>query len=76
MSTYRRSATALGILAAAVLFWMENPWFNPETISPDLRTAATVAFWAMIQYRKVFANGVRDFFTLGWIERRLKKPPR
>jgi len=47
MSTYRRTATALGVLAAAVLFWMENPWFNPETISPDLRTAATVSFWVL-----------------------------
>jgi thiosulfate dehydrogenase [quinone] large subunit len=47
MSTYRRSATVLGVLAAAVLFWMENPWFNPEKISPDLRTATTVAFWAL-----------------------------
>jgi thiosulfate dehydrogenase [quinone] large subunit len=26
---------------------MENPWVNPEDISPDLRTATTVAFWAL-----------------------------
>jgi thiosulfate dehydrogenase [quinone] large subunit len=47
MSANRRLVTGLGILAAAVLFWMENPWFTPEQISPTLRTIATVAFWVL-----------------------------
>ncbi|HEX5825400.1 MAG TPA: TQO small subunit DoxD [Candidatus Limnocylindrales bacterium] len=37
--------TALGILAAVVLLWMENPWFRPEQISETLRTVATIVFW-------------------------------
>jgi len=47
MSGNRRLVTALGILAAAVLFWMENPWFTPEDISGTARTAATIAFWVL-----------------------------
>lgn len=47
MSGNRRLVTGLGILAAVVLFWMENPWFRPEDISATLRTAATVAFWVL-----------------------------
>jgi thiosulfate dehydrogenase [quinone] large subunit len=47
MSTNRRLVTGLGILAAVILFWMENPWFSPETISDTARTAATVAFWVL-----------------------------
>ena len=43
----RRFVTGLGILAAVVLFWMENPWFRPEDISETARTAATLAFWAL-----------------------------
>jgi thiosulfate dehydrogenase [quinone] large subunit len=45
MSSYRRYVTVLGILAAIVLLWMENPWFRPEQISETLRTVATVVFW-------------------------------
>ena len=45
MSTYRRYVTGLGIVAAIVLFWMENPWFRPEDINPSIRTAATLVFW-------------------------------
>jgi thiosulfate dehydrogenase [quinone] large subunit len=47
MTTYRRYVTVLGVLAAVILFWMENPWFNPEAISPTLRIVATIAFWAL-----------------------------
>jgi len=47
MQGNRRLVTGLGILAAIVLFWMENPWFTPETISPTLRTIATIVFWAL-----------------------------
>jgi thiosulfate dehydrogenase [quinone] large subunit len=43
----RRYVTGLGIVAAIVLFWMENPWFRPEDISPDVRTIATLAFWVL-----------------------------
>ncbi|GAC1666590.1 MAG: hypothetical protein NVS9B8_08110 [Candidatus Limnocylindrales bacterium] len=47
MSGYRRYVTGLGVVAALILFWMENPWFNPESISKDLRTAMTVIFWVL-----------------------------
>jgi thiosulfate dehydrogenase [quinone] large subunit len=47
MSTYRRYVTGLGILAAIVLFWMENPWFRPEDISDTVRAAATIVFWVL-----------------------------
>jgi thiosulfate dehydrogenase (quinone) large subunit len=47
MTGNRRLVTVLGVLAAVVLFWMENPWFNPESISETVRTAATVAFWVL-----------------------------
>ena len=47
MSAYRKYATALGVVAAVILFWMENPWWNPEAISPNLRSVTTVAFWVL-----------------------------
>ena len=47
MSGYRRYVTGLGVVAAFILFWMENPWFTPESISKDLRTATTVIFWVL-----------------------------
>src|SRR5512144_412713 len=47
MSTYRRYVTGLGIVAAIVLFWMENPWFRPEDISDGVRAAATIVFWVL-----------------------------
>ena len=43
----RRYVTGLGIVAAIVLLWMENPWFRPEDINKDLRTIATIAFWVL-----------------------------
>ncbi|HET7029654.1 MAG TPA: hypothetical protein VFI34_04015 [Candidatus Limnocylindrales bacterium] len=47
MRTDRRMVTGLGVVAALILFWMENPWFNPENISDAVRTVATVAFWVL-----------------------------
>jgi len=47
MQGNRRLVTGLGVLAAVILFWMENPWFNPEAINPTVRTIATVAFWVL-----------------------------
>jgi thiosulfate dehydrogenase [quinone] large subunit len=47
MSTYRRSVTGLGVVAALILFWMENPWFRPEQISETARVAATILFWVL-----------------------------
>jgi thiosulfate dehydrogenase [quinone] large subunit len=43
---YRSFVTPLALIAAAVLLYMENPWFFPEDGS-TLRTAATVVFWAL-----------------------------
>ena len=45
--TARRLVTPLAILAAVVLFWLENPWFRPEDISDTVRTVATVTFWVL-----------------------------
>lgn len=47
MSGNRRLVTGLGVLAAVILFWMENPWFTPEMISDTVRQAATIAFWVL-----------------------------
>ena len=47
MSAYRRYVTVLGVIAAVLLFWMENPWWNPEAISKDARTIVTLAFWVL-----------------------------
>jgi thiosulfate dehydrogenase [quinone] large subunit len=47
MQALRRYVAPLALVAAALLIWMENPWVNPEDISPDVRTAATVAFWVL-----------------------------
>lgn len=43
----RRYVTPLAIVAALLVFWMENPWFRPEQVSDTVRTAATLAFWAL-----------------------------
>jgi len=47
MSGNRRLVTVLGLVAAAVLFWMVNPWFTPQDIGPAAQTAATVSFWVL-----------------------------
>lgn len=64
MSTYRRYVTILGGIAALLLFWMENPWFRPESVSDTVRTVTTIAFWVlflvvivlMFQDRKTAGN--------------------
>ncbi len=47
MSGNRRLVTVLGLVAAAVLFWMVNPWFTPADIGPAVQAAATVSFWVL-----------------------------
>jgi thiosulfate dehydrogenase (quinone) large subunit len=47
MSRNRQLVWTLGIAAAVVLLWMENPWFRPEDIGSAWRTAATVVFWIL-----------------------------
>ena len=37
----------LGIIAAVLLFWLVNPWFNPEDIGDAVRDIVTVAFWVL-----------------------------
>jgi thiosulfate dehydrogenase [quinone] large subunit len=46
LSRYRNLAVPLAIVAAVILFYMQNPWFAPES-GTTLRTIATVAFWAL-----------------------------
>ncbi len=46
MSRYRALVTPLAIIAAVVLFYMENPWFAPDE-GTAVRTAATVVFWVL-----------------------------
>jgi hypothetical protein len=44
MSSVRSVATVLGVISAALLFYLVNPWFNP---APDttLNQIVTVGFW-------------------------------
>ena len=42
MSMLRRLALAIGVVAAILLIYLENPWVNPDG---SLRSAVTVAFW-------------------------------
>jgi thiosulfate dehydrogenase [quinone] large subunit len=46
MSTYRRYVTVLGVIAAVILFLMENPWFSIQP-GDTLRVPATIAFWVL-----------------------------
>ena len=46
MSRYRNLVVPLAIAAAAILFYMQNPWFSPEPGTTE-RTVATVAFWVL-----------------------------
>jgi len=46
LSRYRNLAVPLAIIAAVILFYMQNPWFAPES-GTTLRTIATVAFWVL-----------------------------
>jgi thiosulfate dehydrogenase (quinone) large subunit len=45
MSTLRALAVPLGLIAAALLFVLVNPWFSPEAGS-TLNQAVTIGFWA------------------------------
>src|SRR4026209_2990708 len=50
MSSFRKWATPLGIVAAALVLWMEIPIeeVRPETLGGDsLRWIVTVAFWIL-----------------------------
>jgi len=43
---YRNLVVPLAIIAAAILFYLQNPWFAPDS-GTAARTIATVAFWAL-----------------------------
>jgi len=45
MSGNKQLVAGLGVVAAVLLFWMENPWFTPEQISDTVRVIVTWAFW-------------------------------
>lgn len=46
LARYRGLVVPLGVLAAAVLIYMENPWFSPADGTTP-RTVATVVFWIL-----------------------------
>jgi thiosulfate dehydrogenase [quinone] large subunit len=46
LARYRNLAVPLAIVAAVVLFYMQNPWFFPASGTTE-RTVATVAFWIL-----------------------------
>ena len=46
LARYRSLVTPLALIAAAVLIYMENPWFYPAAGTTE-RTIATVAFWIL-----------------------------
>jgi thiosulfate dehydrogenase [quinone] large subunit len=46
LARYRNLAVPLAIVAAIVLFYMQNPWFAPGAGTTE-RTVATVAFWIL-----------------------------
>jgi thiosulfate dehydrogenase (quinone) large subunit len=46
LARYRSLAVPLAIVAAVVLFYMENPWFFPADGSTE-RAVATVGFWVL-----------------------------
>jgi thiosulfate dehydrogenase [quinone] large subunit len=46
LARYRNLAVPLAVVAAVVLFYMQNPWFAPEAGTTE-RTVATVAFWVL-----------------------------
>lgn len=46
LARYRNLAVPMAIIAAVVLFYMENPWFRPGDGTTE-RTVATVAFWIL-----------------------------
>jgi thiosulfate dehydrogenase [quinone] large subunit len=46
LARYRNLAVPLAVIAAIVLFYMQNPWFAPASGTTE-RTVATVAFWVL-----------------------------
>jgi thiosulfate dehydrogenase [quinone] large subunit len=46
LARYRELVTPLALVAAAILIYMENPWFYPAAGSSIL-TIATIAFWVL-----------------------------
>jgi thiosulfate dehydrogenase [quinone] large subunit len=46
LARYRNLVTPLALIAAAILVYMENPWFFPADGSAE-RTIATLAFWIL-----------------------------
>ena len=46
LARYRNLVTPLALLAAVILFYMENPWVYPAQGSAAL-TVATIAFWVL-----------------------------
>lgn len=46
LARYRNLVTPLGLIAAVVLVYMENPWFYPGAGTTE-RAVATVLFWAL-----------------------------
>jgi thiosulfate dehydrogenase (quinone) large subunit len=46
LARYRNLVTPLALVAAAILVYMENPWFYPAAGTPE-RAVATVAFWIL-----------------------------
>jgi thiosulfate dehydrogenase [quinone] large subunit len=46
LARYRGLAVPFAIVAAIVLFYMENPWFFPAEGTTE-RTVATIAFWVL-----------------------------
>ena len=45
MTALRRFATPLGLIAAALLIYMVNPWFSPPE---SIGGAVTIAFWVVL----------------------------
>jgi thiosulfate dehydrogenase [quinone] large subunit len=46
LARFRSLVTPLAILAAVILFYMENPWFAPDE-GTGIRDVATIVFWVL-----------------------------
>ncbi|HEY8870789.1 MAG TPA: DoxX family membrane protein [Candidatus Limnocylindrales bacterium] len=46
LARYRNLVTSLAVVAAVVLFYMQNPWFFPAEGTTE-RAVATLAFWVL-----------------------------
>jgi thiosulfate dehydrogenase (quinone) large subunit len=44
VARYRNLVVPLAVIAAAILFYLQNPWFAPDAGTAP-RTVATIAFW-------------------------------